>query len=109
MAKIVLKRNATVELGTVSHGTMNSRHLIESFESELQRLVSLRSFAHIKKEKKAWRNSGKAWKDVWREEYVNFLFDCLDTVAPEGCYFGATEGDGSDYGFWKIEDCDECW
>ena len=35
---------------------------------------------------------------------VESLFDLLDDLAPEGHYFGATEGDGSDFGFWQSDD-----
>lgn len=30
------------------------------------------------------------------------LVDLLDANAPSGYYFGVTEGDSSDYGFWEL-------
>lgn len=47
--------------------------------------------------------------DYWQEQAdddVYELFDILDAIAPEGCRFGALEGDGSCYGFWPCEDDD---
>lgn len=43
----------------------------------------------------------------WESEYMSYflnetLFDVLDNYAPPGYYFGAHEGDGSDFGYWEI-------
>tara|TARA_R100001244_G_scaffold73905_1_gene59227 strand:- start:108 stop:434 length:327 start_codon:yes stop_codon:yes gene_type:complete len=32
------------------------------------------------------------------------LFDLLNDLAPEGYYFGAHPGDGSDFGYWTLEE-----
>jgi hypothetical protein len=41
-----------------------------------------------------------------REQVAYFLnedvWEYLDSISPTG-YFGASEGDGSDYGFWQLE------
>jgi hypothetical protein len=35
-------------------------------------------------------------------ELVTFLHEKLEELAPYGYYFGAIEGDGSDFGFWRV-------
>ena len=35
---------------------------------------------------------------------MEVLFDALDDLSPQGHYFGSHPGDGSDFGFWPIEE-----
>lgn len=106
MKKLELKNEVLINLGSVSHGTMRNTDLMSAFEQEIKRLVTVESFYALRNERKQWKVCGKFWKS----DYVGFLFEVLNSLAPEGCYFGATEGDGSDYGFWKESDYEEeCW
>jgi hypothetical protein len=44
------------------------------------------------------------WKTWDAEHLLDILFIALDAYALEGTYFGAHPGDGSDFGFWPLED-----
>ena len=35
---------------------------------------------------------------------MDVLSDAMDAIAPDGCYFGALEGDGAALGFWEVID-----
>lgn len=49
-------------------------------------------------------DSSEWWDSEDAAYLLQDLFDQLDQAAPDGFYFGAHPGDGSDFGFWKIED-----
>ena len=95
----------TFEEGTVSDGTLRPEDLVPVFADEYVRLGGnagkVRSFyKHV--------------KEYHMTHFIHFtdnlqwdleeLFDLLNGLAPEGYYFGAHEGDGADFGFWKTEE-----
>ena len=94
-----------MDLGTsVSHATLREEDLIPAFEEVLDS-------AGVEYDRPAAVDKlllGQALADDELEEvgfYLNkTLFDLLNSIAPEGTYFGANDGDGSDYGFWELEE-----
>jgi hypothetical protein len=97
----------TCSTGTVSHGTLRESDLISRFLSKLdscnpseskklRKDYGIRSNTNIEKwVKKNPDDAGYLLNDE--------LFEALQEVAPPGHYFGAHEGDGSDFGFWPTE------
>lgn len=70
---------------TISHGTMRPEDLIPKFLEVLEEL------------------NPEAGQEA-QSQFLSELFDLLDQEAPEGFYFGSHPGDGSDYGFWQMEE-----
>ena len=94
-------------MGTVSHATLRSEDLIETFRDELRHLVGKdNSFAAILTDCDNWlastgnNESERDDLDFCGSELINEMIDALNELAPAYCYFGAHEGDGSDFGFW---------
>ena len=81
---------------TISHGTMRPEDLIPKFLEILEKLNPKIS------------ESAKRWNELAIQEvqsqFLSELFDLLNEEAPEGFYFGSHPGDGSDYGFWQMEE-----
>lgn len=102
----------TIVFGTIIHATMRPQDLIPAF------LVALRSWNPKASEAiaatiphdKLMDDSGLViiddhpwWQSEDCDEALVELFDALDAEAPEGAYFGAHPGDGSDFGFWPVD------
>ena len=49
---------------------------------------------------------GTYYKDPEEAHWIlnEDIWDLLDNIAPEFCYFGAHEGDGASYGFWTSDE-----
>ena len=105
-------------LGSISHGTMRNEDLLFSFADELEYHLkrqprSFKRAAYRKLINEARRYLGSETEFYHRastthtlaaDDCVYALFDTLDEFAPPYAYFGANEGDGSDYGFWPAID-----
>jgi hypothetical protein len=93
-------------IGSISHGTLRTLDLLDTFVSEIQR----------SRLTKAQRKLVNDCKRVVRLEaddeeaghYLDELFNVMDELALPYMYFGAHEGDGSDFGYWpSIESIQE--
>ena len=106
--------------GTVSHGTMLAEDLIPAFMSALDSIQEDQSFNEGADSPESVARYGhedevlgaierrSAGDGYYQSEDASWdleiLFTLLDDRAPPGYYFGAHEGDGSDYGFWRIHE-----
>ena len=88
----------------VSEGTMGVNVLIRKYLDVLETYAPDNYKVYIEanpelKDRNVWMAL-----DVRDKSYiVDELADELDKIAPEGYYFGASEGDGACYGFWEVE------
>jgi hypothetical protein len=102
-------------LGTVSHGTMRPQDLVPAFLDKLNDIsesdhpeantagaeyVQLTFPPGLPYPYLTDEDDDKYWESEECSDFVESLFDLLNDYAPDYCYFGAHQGDGSDYGFW---------
>lgn len=94
--------NADLEGKTISTGTLRHQDLIQKF-IWLAELVDHDMTTPVWNE---WKHIIDAtYEDDFEESeessyLLEDLFDLLNTMAPEGTYFGSHEGDGACFGFW---------
>ena len=97
-----------MQTGSIIHGTMRPQDLIPAF------MDVVRDYAPAVYEQLTVCNAIPAYaaededSEWWNSDSASYLieqlWDTLNDHAPEGHYFGSHPGDGSDYGFWLVED-----
>jgi len=97
----------TADPGPVIHATHRPQDLIPAFLTELQSLDA-GDYRQVREDYPEYNYTLKDDDPFWDSEaaayMIDVLFDYLDNYAPEGHYFGAHVGDGSDFGFWEHEE-----
>jgi hypothetical protein len=118
-------KRVVAEIGTVSHAAMRPEDLIPAFIDcldDLKQELALSAadpdnrgceleitarVGHIDSLLGHIESHLDEGDDYFQSENADWdlesLFDALNEFAPDGCYFGAHPGDGSDYGFWLGE------
>jgi len=100
------------ETGTVIHGTLRNEDLIPAFFEELERRdpdardTLLNDWEHMFDPNENGYVLRTDLDNTEDQDYFLWeaLWGALDRIAPKGYYFGAHPGDGSDFGFWPVED-----
>jgi hypothetical protein len=92
---------------SVSHGTFRHQDLIPAFldavrdycPAEYEQLM-VQPFPPIPAYVMDEGDESEWWYSEAARDLFIQLFDLLEDVAPEGCYFGGHPGNDSDFGFW---------
>lgn len=98
-----------IQEGTVIHGTHRPEDLIPAFMGEIEYHNPTRFRQLLNQSRHILLMLARDDYDGLRSEEVSYflnetLFDAMDELAPEGFYFGAHPGDGSDFGYWRVEE-----
>lgn len=96
------------EAGSISHGTLCSEDLIAAFSAELNALAEDHELVAEANAVLLLHGLGYSVMSDGdaASELVSELQDALNEHAGPGLYFGAHEGDSSDFGYWPVADED---
>jgi len=94
----------TLEIGSVSSGTLRTQDLLFAFYDELGHVDRKAAVAIRDEHEDLWDADPDEWTDEQQETaewLVNeTLFDALNERCAPFTYFSAHEGDGADFGVW---------
>jgi len=113
-----MKLETKIELGSLIHATLKSEDLLPAFMHALEDYKHPKAGAFNSElielgfgysmcgvcglgNREEWP---EAFDDDMAGEIIDDMMDALNELAPNGYYFGAHEGDGSDFGFWPLSE-----
>jgi hypothetical protein len=113
-----MKTQNNITLGSVIHATLRPEDLLGAFLFALEDAGSSKAsrfnaelielgFGHSMcgvcgmGNREEWP---EGFDDDTAQEIIADMMDALNDIAPDGYYFGAHPGDGSDFGFWECEE-----
>lgn len=96
--------------GSISWGTLRTFDLVDSFthtlfnfyEDNQTKTEELLALTKIIPQSAKEDEDHLFWASEEADWLLEELFQELEGIAPKGYYFGANEGDGSDFGFWVL-------
>jgi len=97
-------KNEELRNVSLSHGTMRNEDLIPCFAAALREYGSRAGMLDDIEYTLEYKNMARYYACECAGYDLEWLFDALQDYAPDGYYFGAHPGDGSDYGFWEYEE-----
>jgi len=98
-------------IGSISHGTLRNQDLLPAFLDAVEQFapsqyeaLMVQPFGFIPAYVQDEGDDSDWWYSEEAADKLDELANILDENAPEGTYFGAHEGDGSDFGFWPMSE-----
>jgi len=94
--------------GSVIHGTLRTQDLLRAFGTELQRVFPFNGSGLAFDCREAanaldYEPDGQVAQMTANDVLQDAFAQLNDVAQREGLFFGAHEGDGSDFGYWKLE------
>jgi len=99
-------------LGSWSTATLRPRDLLLTFAGALRAVDEANEYTAlvaraISRHALHVRLDISGYEDERAVYIIEDLTDALNDLAPEGIYFGASEGDGAEFGFWQADPEDQ--
>ena len=97
---------------SIIHATYRPQDLIPAFTTAIQEIDTeahanfWKGYIDLAVDPLTAEDDDPFWNSEQASWLLEDLFDTLNALAPEGYYFGAHPGDGSDFGFWEVEEND---
>ena len=91
---------AQFQLGSISTGTLRTEDLLPVFTATMRQFLTDNGHKSIYVERAETIIRNDFYDMELADELVGTLMDGIQGYCPPFVYFGAHEGDGSDFGFW---------